>query len=96
MLAKIAIAYAAGLLSFFAPCGTFLLPGFFAYSFKTRRDFLAATCWFLAGFMTLFMPVGLGLHFLAIPLTIYRPQLVWAGGIVFIMLGGLALSGRGH
>ncbi|HSD12983.1 MAG TPA: cytochrome c biogenesis protein CcdA [Patescibacteria group bacterium] len=90
-----AIAYLAGLLSFFAPCGAVLLPSFFAYTFKKRTALVAATCWFLAGFMTLFVPVGLGIRALAMTLSLHRPLLSWIGGIGLFALAGLALAGKG-
>lgn len=90
-----AIAFFAGLLSFFAPCGAVLLPSFFAYTFKKRTALVAATCWFLAGFLTLFIPVGLGVRALAVPLTIHRPLLSWIGGLGLIALAAFTLVGRG-
>jgi cytochrome c biogenesis protein CcdA len=95
MVTMTAISFIAGLLSFFAPCGSFLLPGFFAYAFQRRTAFLAATWWFLAGFLALFIPVGLGLQALTAPLVLHRQGFVWAGGLVLIALGGLALAGKG-
>lgn len=94
-LSEIVIAYLAGLLSFFAPCGAVLLPSFFAYTFKKRRALVAATVWFLAGFMTLFVPVGLGVRALATPLAMHRPLLSWVGGIGLLALAALALAGKG-
>lgn len=94
-LPVILIAFLAGLLSFFAPCGAVLLPSFFAYTFKKRSALVAATCWFLAGFMTLFLPVGLGMRALAVPLTMHRPLLSWVGGLGLLALAGLALAGKG-
>ncbi len=90
----VAIAFAAGLISFFAPCGSFLLPGFFAYSFKRRGAIIAATWWFFAGFLTLFLPIGLGLHALAVPLALHREGLSWVGGGFMIALAVLALLGK--
>ncbi len=94
-LPTVAIAFVAGLLSFFAPCGAVMLPSFFAYTFKKRTALLAATGWFLAGFLTLFIPIGLGVQALAVPLTIYRRELSWIGGTGLFALAALALSGRG-
>jgi cytochrome c biogenesis protein CcdA len=91
----IPLAFLAGLLSFFAPCGAFLLPGFFAYSFKRRGQLVAATWWFLAGFLTLFLPIGLGVHALAVPLSLHRVTLSWIGGIFLFVLAAMALTGRG-
>jgi cytochrome c biogenesis protein CcdA len=89
------IAFLAGLFSFFAPCGAVLLPSFFAYTFKKRTSLLAATFWFLCGFMTLFVPVGLGVRAFATPLLMHRIFLSCVGGFVFFALAGLALTGRG-
>ncbi len=94
-LPTVAIAFLAGLLSFFAPCGAVLLPSFFAYTFKKRTALLAATWWFLAGFLTLFIPIGLGVQALAVPLTLHRRELSWIGGIGLLTLAGLSLTGRG-
>lgn len=93
-MTTIAIAFAAGFISFFAPCGSFLLPGFFAYSFKRRGAIIVATWWFFAGFLTLFLPIGLGLNALAVPLALHREGLSWIGGSFMIALAFLALSGK--
>lgn len=93
-MTTVAIAFAAGFISFLAPCGSFLLPGFFAYSFKRRSAIVAATWWFLAGFFTLFLPIGLSLHALAVPLSLHRETLSWFGGLFMIALAALALAGR--
>lgn len=95
LLTHLGIAFAAGLLSFFAPCGTFLLPGFFAYAFKERGRLLRATWVFLLGFACLFVPVGLGLHAVATMLAFHRIGLSWIGGLFMIALGVMALMGRG-
>lgn len=94
-MSHVLIAYAAGVLSFFAPCGTFLLPGFFAYAFKERGRLLLATWVFLAGFMTLFLPIGLGIHAIATRVALHRQGFAWFGGLLMIALAGVALSGRG-
>ena len=90
----IPIAYLAGLLSFFAPCGAVLLPSFFAYTFKKRSELIVATCWFLAGFLTLFIPLGLGFRLISTPLLLHRRELTWLGGIMFFGLAAYALAGR--
>jgi len=89
------ISYLAGLLSFFAPCGAVLLPSFFAYTFKKRSELIAATCWFLAGFLTLFIPLGLGIRLISTPLLMHRRELTWVGGMMFFGLAAFALAGRG-
>ena len=89
------IAYLAGLLSFFAPCGAVLLPSFFAYSFKKRSELVAATCWFLAGFLTLFIPLGFGIRLISTPLLLHRRELTLLGGMLFFGLAAYALAGRG-
>lgn len=89
------IAYLAGLLSFFAPCGAVLLPSFFAYTFKKRSELIAATFWFLAGFLTLFIPLGLGIRVISSPLLLHRRELTWLGGIMFFGLAAYAFAGRG-
>ncbi len=88
------IAYLAGLLSFFAPCGAVLLPSFFAYTFKKRSELIVATFWFLAGFLTLFIPLGLGIRLISTPLLLHRRELTWLGGILFFGLAAYALAGR--
>lgn len=91
----ILIAYAAGVLSFLAPCGAVLLPSFFAYAFKKRTALVVATWWFFAGFMTLFLPVGLGATALSSALIVHRDVYAWIGGVALFGLAGLALTGRG-
>lgn len=93
-MTTVAIAFAAGFISFFAPCGSFMLPGFFAYSFKRRGAIIVATWWFFAGFLTLFLPIGLGLNALAVPISLHREGLSWVGGLFMIALAVLALSGK--
>lgn len=89
------IAFTAGLLSFFAPCGTFLLPGFLAYAFDGRVRRVTATWTFLAGFSTLFVPVGLGAYALGAQLALHRRELALLGGLFMIGLGMAALFGKG-
>lgn len=89
------IAYAAGILSFLAPCGAVLLPSFFAYAFKKRTALVVATWWFFAGFMSLFLPIGLGATALASALVVHRDVYSWIGGLALFGLAGLALAGKG-
>lgn len=94
-LPTILIAYAAGVLSFLAPCGAVLLPSFFAYAFKKRTALVVATWWFFAGFMTLFLPIGLGATALSSALIVHRDVYSVVGGIALFGLAGLALVGKG-
>lgn len=94
-LLHILIAYTAGVLSFFAPCGTFLLPAFFTYAFKERGSLIRATWIFLLGFMSLFVPVGLGIHWIASTLALHREGLAWVGGSFMLILAAMALFGVG-
>lgn len=89
------LAYAAGVLSFLAPCGAVLLPSFFAYAFKKRTALVTATWWFFAGFMTLFLPIGLGATAISTALIVNREAYAWAGGLALFVLAGLALFGKG-
>lgn len=89
------IAFFAGLLSFFAPCGAVLLPSFFAHTFKKRSSILVATCWFLLGFLTLFIPVGFGVRTITRLLLLHREEVTLIGGLLLFALAGFALVGKG-
>jgi cytochrome c-type biogenesis protein len=91
---RLFIAYAAGLLSFLAPCGMFLIPAFFGYAFDTANRRVTATWALLAGFSTLFVPIGLGAYALGAQLALHRRELTWFGGAFMIAAGLVVLSGR--
>lgn len=92
---SVVIAYFAGLLSFFAPCGAVLLPSFFAHTFKRKSTLFVATCWFMLGFLTLFIPLGFGIRAISNLLLLHREQVTLAGGLLLFALAGFALAGKG-
>jgi len=88
-------AFFGGLLSLLAPCSALLLPAFFAYAFTSTTQLFGRTLLFLAGLCTLFVPLGLGVSFVAALLIDYRDTTILAAGLMLIAFGLLQLFGRG-
>ncbi len=91
-MATIALAFAGGVLALLAPCGALLLPGFFSYTFSTRRTTLVRMAgYYYAGLVTLFVPLGLGLTFLLKLIVFQRTPLFTAVGALIIVLGAVTI-----
>lgn len=93
-------AFAAGLLSFFAPCVLPLIPAYFTFisgysleeltnnpDAKTRYRVLASTLAYVSGFSLVFILLGASASALGTLVNIYSDWIRIIGGIVIILLG---------
>jgi len=95
---SIFIAFLAGILSIFSPCTLGILPAFFAYSFKEKKEITKKTFLFFIGFAIIF--VGLGLIASALGKTLAGFQsdnswLVMMAGFLLIIFGFMNILGKG-
>ncbi len=98
--AAVALAFAAGFLSFISPCILPLLPVYLSYISGVaveqiggqRRRVLWASLLFVAGFTIVFILLGAGAGGVGRLLLRYRQELTLAAG-AFIMLSGLFVAG---
>lgn len=93
---SILAAFLAGGVALFAPCCiVFLAPSYLAAAVKNRRwRLLPLTFVFAAGLALVLVPITLGVSLIAGAIAKYHAVLYWAGGLLMIGLGVLALSGR--
>jgi cytochrome c biogenesis protein CcdA len=93
---SILAAFFAGMVALFAPCCiVFLAPSYLAAAVKNNRwRLLPLTFVFAAGLALVLVPITLGVSLLAGAIAKYHVPLYWAGGLLMIGLGFLALSGR--
>ena len=89
-------AFLAGGVALFAPCCiVFLAPSYLAAAAKNRRwRLLPLTFVFAAGLAVVLVPITLGVSLISGAIAKYHQPLYWAGGLLMIGLGVLALSGR--
>ena len=94
--ASIIAAFLGGIVAFFAPCCiTFLLPSYFAYTFKQKIAILKMTFVFMLGIAAVLLPIGLGLAGLAQLFSQFHKELFIVGGLFLLFLGFRALMGKG-
>ncbi|GAA4896749.1 cytochrome c biogenesis CcdA family protein [Tessaracoccus lubricantis] len=88
-------AFLAGGVALFAPCCiVFLAPSYLAAAAKNRRwRLLPLTFVFAAGLAAVLVPITMGVSIIAGAIAMYHVVLYWAGGLLMIGLGALALSG---
>ena len=99
-LAALAIAFAAGVVSFISPCVLPLVPTYLSYISgvgvegfaRERRRVLAVALAFVGGFTAVFMILGLAAGVFGRLLDDYQHQLTIAAGVFFI-LSGLVIAG---
>lgn len=99
---SLVVAFIAGLTTFFASCLLPLVPTYLAYlsgvalsesaKQKSRWRIVKVALFFVIGFVTAFLVVGLSLQRLAAQLAFYRVWINRLGGLVFMVLA-LFLSG---
>lgn len=92
------IAFAAGMASILSPCILPLLPAFFAYTFKEKRNITRMTFIFFLGFMLVFVAMGLAAAYLGSSIISIQSDLgmfIVAAGMLLIALGVVSLFGRG-
>jgi cytochrome c biogenesis protein CcdA len=80
----------------FAPCCiVFLAPSYLAAAVKNRRWRLLPLAFvFAAGLALVLVPITLGVGLVAATVARYHAALYYAGGVLMLVLAGLALSGR--
>lgn len=93
---SILAAFFAGTVALFAPCCiVFLAPSYLAAAVKNNRwRLLPLTFVFAAGLALVLVPITLGASILAGAIAKYHGPLYWAGGLLMIGLGLLALTGK--
>lgn len=92
---SIIASFLGGMLVLFAPCCiTFMLPAYFAYTFKQKKAILLMTFVFFLGVATILVPIGLGVSFLSQLFKGYHTQVFYLGGILMILLAFLSFSGK--
>ncbi|CAI9411514.1 cytochrome c biogenesis CcdA family protein [Aestuariimicrobium sp. T2.26MG-19.2B] len=89
-------AFFAGTVALFAPCCiVFLAPSYLAAAVKNNRwRLLPLTLVFAVGLALVLVPITLGVSVLAGAIAKYHGPLYWAGGLLMIGLGMLALAGK--
>ncbi|GAC1485701.1 MAG: hypothetical protein NVS1B1_00160 [Candidatus Limnocylindrales bacterium] len=87
--------FAGGVLAILSPCSALLLPAFFAVAFSSRVQLVRAALLFYLGLATIFVPLGLGVSFVASLFFEQRPLIILGGGALLIGLGILVLIGGG-
>ncbi len=92
------IAFIAGILAMLTPCSLAILPAFFAYSFRTKKEITKMTLAFFSGFAPVFIVLGLLAGFLGKTIAVFQQDnqiLVRIAGLLIIIFGFMALFGRG-
>src|SRR3989338_4402505 len=92
------VAFLAGMLSILSPCTYAILPAFFSYTFKEKKEITKMTLLFFLGSATVF--VSLGLLAAAIGETLASiqfnyPVLPTIGGLFLIFFGIMTFFGKG-
>lgn len=88
-------AFTAGVAALFAPCCiTVLLPSYLGNIFREKYKIFLMTFVFFLGVATVFLPIGLGMSFLAQFFSRYHNIIFTAGGIFLIVLGASMLFGK--
>ena len=92
---SILASFLAGLIALFAPCCiTFMLPAYFAYTFKQKKGIILMTFIFFFGVATILVPIGLGVAYLTQLFKGYHTQVFYLGGILMLFISFLAFSGK--
>lgn len=84
-----------GVLAILSPCSALLLPAFFAVAFTSRVQLARAALLFYAGLATIFVPLGLGISFVASLFFDQRPLIIVAMGALLVGFGIVVLAGGG-
>ncbi len=84
------VAFLVGAISFLSPCSFALIPPFFAYSFKEKRQLVKMTLAFFLGFTPVFVILGLIASFLGKTIGIFQQS-----NKVFVVLSGFLLISFG-
>ncbi|MGC1207399.1 MAG: cytochrome c biogenesis protein CcdA [Ornithinimicrobium sp.] len=104
LLAALALAAAAGLVSFASPCVLPLVPGFLGYitgmtpgddQQATRGTMLLGASLFVAGFSAVFIVMSVVISSVGLLLQEYQLVLLQAGGVIVLILGFFMLGATG-
>ena len=87
MIAEALIAFAGGALTLISPCSALLLPAFFAYAFASPGRLLARTGIFLAGLLTVLVPLGLGVGAVGSLVLTRRAEVTAVAGLLLVAIG---------
>ena len=92
------VAFLAGVLSVMSPCTIAILPAFFSYTFKEKKDLTKMTFVFFIGFAAVFTALGLVAAFLGHSFATFQTSysyFVTAAGIFLIVFGIMSVFGKG-
>ncbi|MBI5392126.1 cytochrome c biogenesis protein CcdA [Candidatus Woesearchaeota archaeon] len=92
------VAFLAGILSFLSPCILPLIPAFFSYTFKEKKNITKMTFFFFLGFSFMFTIMGILAGFLGesiAGLQIRYPSWVSIAGLFLVGFGILSIFGKG-
>ncbi len=87
MIAEALIAFAGGALTLVSPCSALLVPAFFSYAFASPGRLVARTGVFLAGLLTVLVPLGLGVGALGSLVLTRRAELSAVAGLLLVAIG---------
>lgn len=91
MIAEALIAFVGGALTLVSPCSALLLPAFFAYAFGSPGRLFARTGIFLAGLLTVLVPLGLGAGALGSLVLTRREEVTAIAGVLLVAIGAYQL-----
>jgi|TARA_B100001964_G_scaffold244791_1_gene327924 cytochrome c-type biogenesis protein len=92
------VAFLAGILSILTPCSLGIVPAFFSYTFKERKNITKMTLAFFLGFMPVFIAFGLIATFLGTSVSMLQQNnryLITIAGAFIILFGLMTLFGKG-
>lgn len=91
------VAFLVGVIAILTPCSIAILPSFFAYTFKEKKELVKMTLMFFLGFTPVFILMGIAAAYFGKTLAIFQDQntLVMASGFVLLAFGVMALFGKG-
>ncbi len=89
------VAFVGGLLSIISPCILPILPAFFAYNFKERKEITKMTSFFFLGFAIIFILMGLAASFIGQMFEAYKELLILFAGIMLVVFAVMIFRGKG-
>ncbi len=89
------VAFVGGLLSIVSPCILPILPAFFAYNFKEKKEITRMTFSFFLGFAIIFILMGLVASFIGQMFEAYKELLILFAGIMLVVFAVMIFLGKG-
>lgn len=89
------IAFLGGVFSLISPCVLPILPAFFAYAFKEKKDLIKMTTMFFLGAALIFVLMGIAASFIGNVLDKNRQVLTVVAGFLLIVFGSMTILGKG-